>query len=204
VAAAKVEKDGTFGFDRWDDLVDPARVGAELLTKLPEAHEQLGLLFVREATRAITVDKPFAPNAPATKIIKGSDVPLQDRGRLIGSLGYNVKGAKSVRLGVSSPKDKRGRFIYEHVHEGWEVSDPETLAKMRRALFAKMRKKMSKTKWRALQSTLKGQPAQTTWKSPGRPFLTHVFEDPVFLSRMNRIYDKMLWSIFEKAELRGG
>lgn len=196
MAAAKVEKDGTFGFDEWDDLVDPARVGAEILARLPQTHERVGVLFKKMATQAITVEKPFAPNAPATKIIKGSDVPLQDRGRLIGSLGYDVKGPQSVRLGVSSPKDKKGRFIYEHVHEGWEVSDSEKLKKMRRAVFAKMQKKMGKARFKALQESLNGRPAVTTWKSPARPFLTYVFADPEFLRKAFGFYRKMLGDVF--------
>lgn len=195
----KVASDGTFGFDDWSDLVDPARVGAEIIARLPEAHERVGQIFKREATSAITTDKAYAANAPATVAIKGSDTPLQDRGRLIGGLGYEILSPEVVRLGVGgSPKTSKGKLVYQILHEGWEVHDPEKLARMRRALWAKIRagKGMNKTKFKALSETLSSHPAKTSWKMPARPYLSHIFNDPVFLHRAFGVYRKMLADVF--------
>ena len=110
--------DGTFGFDELLSILDKKRFKAAAAVSFRKANNRIGLVFVRDARKLITVDKIYLPNSPATIALKGSSTPLIDTGDLVGAITYEVKSPFLVRLGVNSPKLSSGRYLYEVLHNG--------------------------------------------------------------------------------------
>jgi hypothetical protein len=200
-----VADDGTFGFDELTRVLTTAMV-AEIKDVMPKAHARVGEVFVKMATEKITRENAYAPNSALTTLLKGSTMPLVGGGPtgldrplsgggsgsdLVGSLAFDVKGWRSVILGIQSPQlpaSRGGRFLYEVLHNGatWEITD-----KQRRAIFHKLREARGSSWVSAVTESWTG-PGKTTWTIPPRPFLAAVFRDPKFLKEASAIYHEAL------------
>lgn len=187
---SKVEKDGTFGFEEFAHLTDPARIDAMFKKYLPKTHDYVGTnIFQPAAVKKITRERPFAPNAALTIAIKKSSTPLVDNGDLVGSIGHEVvDGGMTLRMGVSSPKTKSGRYLYEILHNGATIT---VTPAVRAAVFAKLRNAVGDSAFKAMRTNLKG-PGARVWHIPARPFLTDLFEDKAWLAEAIQPYKELV------------
>ena len=189
----------------WEKLADDMRhkFKDRLAEELETAHRQAGELFVRKARLNVARKAGrFAPNAPLTKALKGSDVPLVDRGSagLLGAITYNVVGPERVEFGAHSPKTKKGRLVYEILHNGATL---KVTPKALRYLHAKLRERANSPLGRGasekrqhrgwIDDALAGLRASRggtakRWIIPPRPFLAKVYDDPSWIEAIEERY----------------
>lgn len=159
--------DGTFGFDRLHALLDGRQWIKRFDRHMKRAHAQVGEKFVQMAADAITAEKPYAANAPLTVALKRSSTPLVNHGDLVGSLTYQVRDLKTLRVGVNSRRVGRSRrFLAEILHNGATIT---VTPRMRQAFFAVMQSRREDGK--GLPAGVKGMRGPGFIVIPPRPFI---------------------------------
>ncbi len=120
--------------------------------------------------------KAFAPNSPATIMLKGSSKPLIDKGDLLGSVTYEVlDNGNGVFIGVKSGKEANIAAVHEF---GCTIG---VTPKMRAYLHH-------------IGIHLRGSTQYI--HIPARPFLSPIFQSEEFLSMVKDIYIKALTGAF--------
>lgn len=188
---------GTFGFDELRQWFGISGIPKELRAELIQAHNRVGQLYVARTRQRILRDKPFVKNSPVTVAMKGSSTPLVDDGDLVGSIAFRVEGFSRVVLGVRSPRTNSGRFLYEILHNGATIT---VTPSMRRAVMAKLSKRLGPARMRAFSQQWFRGPAKIVWIIPGRPFITDTLNAPEFRRAALNIYARALESAIQESK----
>lgn len=125
------------------------------------------------------------PNAPLTRAIKRSSLPLADRGQLFKAITLKVTSWSTVEIGIAKESDRAN--IAQIVHEGVEIPVTPKMRRMFQALAeasdggrspssltgraAELWARMSGG-WKALKDSTE------VIKIPARPFIREVIEHP--------------------------
>ena len=119
------------GFERLKRVLDPKRVSRDLPKHVKEANQILGIWLVDQIRRGIR-ERQFDSNAPLTKILKNSDLPLVDHGDLLGSTAYEHRGPFILDVGVLKRESEAN--VAAILHEGATISVTDRMRKFFRYL----------------------------------------------------------------------
>lgn len=155
-------------WDRMDEILSAPRFRRKLRKHMRKANRRIGLALQRRVRTSIR-SGDYAANSPMTVAMKGSSKPLVDNGDLFRAVTYQVDpdgfglmvGVK--RMGTTAGGDTFS--IAAALHEGYTI-DLRQRPDIRKAVFAKLRKKGRNKKWRPGPGV-----ASPIWVVPGRPFI---------------------------------
>jgi len=188
---------GTVGFDHLKWLLNPARIITELKQNLHTAHGRIGDLYVAKASETISETQPYTKNSGLTETLKGSEVPLVDKGNLQRKFTYEVSddGLKLV-AGVKSPPTKGGHLLYKVLHQGGTI---RVTRRMMMAIFRKLRDRgIDPTVFFTAGANTGKKNPPGFWTIPPRPFLILPLKDQEFRRAAIAQYIRALTEVFVK------
>lgn len=200
------------GIKRWLKALDPAAFTQNMRTNVRKAtvlNGKIGEAYLRKAIQSSR--GRLKPNAPLTKLIKGSAKPLVDQGLLFQAITSRVKDDFTVFIGVLRTSESYD--LITTLHEGKEIKVTPAM----RGMFFML--------WRASigeidSSSLTGRAAEL-WKRkqggwfplrddtvaviiPARRFMRLVFEDPQFKKLVKDNWTKALAASFKDQSKSAG
>lgn len=180
-------------WDEWVRRLDGADFRARLRVETERAFKQIGLYMVGAMRRAIR-SGVYAKNSPFTIAYKGSSKPLVDHGDLIRALAFEVvhaDGRLVLFVGINrKARSRTNARVYDialALHEGFSL---RVTPAMRRAVWAKLRQRRPKSKFR-------GDPSFTRlyYHIPPRPFIMGPVTDPDNFT----VALRLMWKAYRRA-----
>ena len=196
---------------RFRDALDPKLFEGKLKAYLRQASKYNGLLAVKRVRENIQGGKGgFERNATLTSAIKGSTVPLVDKGTsLFQAINFELVGDSAVFVGVK----KRDRFydVAAALHEGatsrvtpgmralfdllWKASINPSVASRLTGRAADLFERFQD--WKPLKASTK------VIVIPARPFMQMLFDDKSFEKEVRENWRKAVDAAL-KAQASGG